>query len=415
MADNGHRALTATEKRVVGLLGLPTLGLALAITVVSTYLPVLAQDFGSSTTVIGLIIGGEGVMALWLPLVAGTWSDRLDRRYRRLPFVVGAAPIAALALALMGFAPTLAVVAVLVLVFFAAYYVAYEPYRALYPDLLGNDVAGRSQGNQAVWRGAGTLLALVGGGLLFSAGETLPFLAGGIVLALTIGAFAFGMVRFGPDPKQPPAPEAEASAAAREVWELIRRERSLRLFLAANALWELSLAALKTVVVLSITAGLGKSLGSASAVIGAVAVFVVVGALVSGRMADRTDTASVMHVALWLYGLGLLVPLFFSGTPLVVAVSAPVIAAGGGVLMSLPFALLMPLMPKGHHGAVTGYYSFSRGIGITLGPILAGAAISIGKPLFESTHGYPAMWFVCAGAILASIPLLRMLQRERRS
>src|SRR4051794_34359977 len=354
-------------------------------------------------------------MALWLPLVAGTWSDRVHHRSRRLPFVVGATPIAALALALMGFSPDLGVAAVLVLFFFAAYYVAYEPYRALYPDLLGNEVAGRSQGNQAVWRGAGTLLALVGGGLLFSAGEKLPFLAGGIVLALAVGAFAFGMVRFGPDPKQRPAPDGSASEAAREVWDLIRRERPLRLFLAANALWELSLAALKTFVVLYITAGLGKSLGSAAGVIGAVAIFVVVGAVVSGRIADRTDTARVMHVALWLYGLGLLVPLFFSGTPLVVVIVAPVIAAGGGVLMSLPFALLMPLMPKGHHGAVTGYYSLSRGIGITLGPILAGAAISLGEPLFKSTHGYPAMWFVCAGAILASIPLLRALQRERRS
>jgi MFS family permease len=414
VAENGHRPLTAAERRVVRLLGLPTFGLALAITVVSTYLPVLARDFGSSTTIIGLIIGGEGLMALWLPLVAGTWSDRLERRYRRLPFVVGATPIAALALAFMGFAPSLAVVAVLVLFFFAAYYVAYEPYRALYPDLLGDGVAGRSQGNQAVWRGGGTLLALVGGGLLFSAGKELPFLAGGVILALAIGGFAFGMVRFGPRPKRHET-DGEAGDAAREVRDLIRREKPLRLFLAANALWELSLAALKTFVVLYITDGLGKSLGSAAGAIGAVAVFVVLGALISGRLADRTDTGRVMHVALWVYGLGLLVPLFAGTHTLFVLITAPVIAAGGGVLMTLPFALLMPLMPKGHHGALTGYYSLSRGIGITLGPILAGAAISLGGPLFESTHGYAAMWFVCSASILASIPLLRALQRERRS
>jgi hypothetical protein len=38
-----------------------------------------------------------------------------------------------------------------------------------------------------------------------------------------------------------------------------------------------------------------------------------------------------------------------------------------------------------------------------------------GRPLFESTHGYAAMWGVCAAAVLLSIPVPRRLQRERRS
>ena len=43
--------------------------------------------------------------------------------------------------------------------------------------------------------------------------------------------------------------------------------------------------------------------------------------------------------------------------------------------MSLPYALLMPMMPRGAHGAVTGLYSLSRGVGTSLGPLLAGVAI----------------------------------------
>jgi MFS family permease len=411
VARDGVRSLTDQERRVVRLLGLPTFGLALSITVVSTYLPVLARDFSDSTTVIGLIIGGEGIMALWLPLVAGAWSDRLQRQYRRLPFVIGAAPFAVVALALMGFAPSLLAVALLVLVFFAAYFVAYEPYRALYPDLLGDEVAGRSQGAQAVWRGVGTVLALVGGGLLLSVGDPLPFLAGAVILALSLGGFAIGMVRHGPKPKRPPEREGDAvRSATREVWGLLRSQRSLRLFLVANALWELALAALKTFVVLYVTEGLGRTLGFASGAIGVMAVFILAGAITSGRLADRLGAARVMEAALWIYGAGLLVPFLLSGWPVAVAIAGPVVAFGGGVLMTLPFALLMPLMPSGHHGAVTGYYSVSRGIGITLGPVLAGAAISLGRPLLESTDGYAAMWGVCAAAVLLSIPVLRSLR-----
>ncbi|HTD78579.1 MAG TPA: MFS transporter, partial [Chloroflexota bacterium] len=135
--QEGSRALTAFEKRSLAVLALPTLGLALAITVVSTYVPVVARHFVSSTVVIGLIVGAEGIAAMFLPIIAGTWSDQLRTRLGgRLPFLLAGAPVAALALVGIGLATSLTIVVVAVLVFFIAYFIAYEPYRALYPDLL---------------------------------------------------------------------------------------------------------------------------------------------------------------------------------------------------------------------------------------------------------------------------------------
>jgi hypothetical protein len=45
------------------------LALALAITVVTTYVPKLASEFTGSTTVIGLIVGAEGFLALFVGLI----------------------------------------------------------------------------------------------------------------------------------------------------------------------------------------------------------------------------------------------------------------------------------------------------------------------------------------------------------
>ena len=104
------------------------------------------------------------------------------------------------------------------------------------------------------------------------------------------------------------------------------------------------------------------------------ATVVLVGALVSGKLGDSLGRARVMRVALVVYGLGLMIP-FVSTVPWVVALAAPLVAFGGGVTMSLPYALLMPMMPRGAHGAVTGLYSLSRGVGTSLGPLLAGVAI----------------------------------------
>ena len=202
-----------------------------------------------------------------------------------------------------------------------------------------------------------------------------------------------------------------AREKARDLWELVRGDGRLRSYLAANALWELSLGALKTFVILYITDGLGYSVFAAAAIVGAVALVVLIAAPVSGRMADRFGSTAVMRIALPVYGVGLLVPLFVR-SPWLLAPVLPAIAFGGGVIMTLPYAMLIPLMPEGEHGAPTGFYSLSRGIGVMLGPLLAGVAVSVLKGPLSSTHGYAGMWLVCAASVLASIPLVGHIRED---
>jgi Na+/melibiose symporter-like transporter len=322
--------------------------------------------------------------------------------------VLGATPPLVVALALIGFVGGIAAAAVAVAVFFAAYYVAYEPYRALYPDMVDDEIAGRAQSTQALFRGAATCLALVAGGLLISIAAPVPFVAAAAVTTLAMAAFAVTLLRRGV-PEQDHEDDATPRETMRALRDAIAESPALKAYLAANALWELSLGALKTFVILYITRGLGFSVQSASLIVGAGAIVILAGSPVSGKLADRVGRARVMYVALWIYGLGLLVPALTQSTLLLVA-AIPLVAFGGGVIMTLPYALLIPLMPEGRHGALSGLYSLSRGIGTALGPALAGVAIAAGGGLFASTDGYAAMWAVCAVAILASAPLARRLR-----
>jgi Na+/melibiose symporter-like transporter len=406
-----ERPLKQDEKRILALLGLPTLTLALTITVITTYVPKLASRFTGSTTVIGLIVGAEGFLALFVPLIAGAWSDRIDTPVgRRLPFLIAATPPLVIALALVGFVNSLLGIALAVFVFFLAYFVAYEPYRALYPDLVDDEIAGRGQSTQAVWRGAGTGLALVGGGMLFGVTRAAPFVAAAVVAAAGMAVFAVLSIKRRQKSHREGDPKA-VHEKVRDLWKLIRSEGRLRAYLFANALWELSLGALKTFVVLYITNGLGYSVFAAAAIVGGVALVVLIAAPVSGRMADRFGSTAVMRAALPVYGAGLLVPLFVR-TPAVLGPILPLIAFGGGVIMTLPYAMLIPLMPEGDHGALTGFYSLSRGIGVMLGPLLAGVAVSVLKGPLSSTHGYAGMWLVCSAAVLASIPLVGHVRED---
>jgi MFS family permease len=148
---------------------------------------------------------------------------------------------------------------------------------------------------------------------------------------------------------------------------------------------------------------------AAVGVIAIVVVLILIAAAISGKLGDRFGKTRVVRIALWLYGLGLLVP-FFTQSPLIVVPILPFVAFGGGMILTLPYAILMPLMPEEEHGLITGFYSFSRGLGILLGPLLAGLAITVLRSLLPSTHGYAAMWLVCAAAILASLAFMAPLQ-----
>jgi MFS family permease len=295
-------------------------------------------------------------------------------------------------------------------VFFVGYFVAYEPYRALYPDAVGEEVAGRAQATQAVWRGVGTGLALMGGGLLLSIAQALPFLAAALLYLVCIGLFTWALARRG-IPRRPRQGEDSVRAEFRDLWALLRGNGELQAFLVANALWELTLAALKTFVVLYVTVGLGFSQATGALMIGGVAVCVLGAAVVSGRLADRHGSVNVLRWTTPVYGAGFLVPFLFDQWWAVLA-AIPFIALGGGMIMSLPYAVLIPLMPKDQRGALTGYYSVSRGIGTWLGPVFGGLAVAALAGVFDGTQGYQAVWGVCAAATLLSLLPLRRLARS---
>jgi MFS family permease len=399
------RDLEPGEAKLLAVLGLPTFAYALATTVATTYLPVLARGFGASSTVVGLLIAVEGVMALLLAVPAGALSDR---RSSRLPFVTFASPVVVVALAVMGFSDSLAYALVVVVIFFAAYFVAYEPYRALYPDLVDGAIAGRAQSTQALWRGLGTIIAIASGGALLSLADWLPFLAGAAVSAGAVLTFLMLIPR--DDIDHTPGGSSGLREDLQRLRRLVRTRGDLRAFMVANGLWELSLGATKTFIILYLTVGLGVSTGLAGVAVAVTAIFIAAATPVSGKLADRFGTIPVMRVSLTIYGLGMLVP-FLVDSKVAVGCVTPIVGFGGGVVMTLPYALLIPLMEDDDHGLTTGLYSLSRGVGTALGPLLAGIGIGIFHGgFFGGTQGYQVVWGVCALAILASVPVLGRLR-----
>jgi MFS family permease len=400
----------ASVRPLLVLLGLPTFGLALAISVLTTFGPVILIQLTHSTATVGALIGGEGALALVVPLAAGTVSDRLPPSPlgRRLPFVLVGAPLAGAALVLLPFGRSIAIAAAAVLMFFVGYYIYYPPYRALYADLLPRTLYARAQAGQAIARGAGLGAALLAGGLLLGVWQPLPFL----IAAGTLGAATIALLpvfrlqsRCGNSilPYQPA-----------HLREILVRTPNLRVFAIVNALWEFSFAGLKSFIVLYIVRGLGRSPAVASAVIAVVAIAYIAGAPLAGWLADRYGLVRVLRITSLVYGAGLLIGILpRTLTPLLIGL--PVVALAGAVVLTLPQALAFTLAPVGSEGAAAGLQDFSRGIGVVLGPIVVGAAVGVSGGLFDATHGYASMWLIIGVPVLIAAVLLKPLENAQKS
>jgi len=394
--------------RFLGALALPTFALALGISVLTTYAPLLLGEATSSAGAIGIAVGAEGAFALFLPLLVGSLSDRTQSRFgRRIPYALIGVPLLVAPLAILPFAHGYAETVALVSLFFIGYHVYYPPYQALFAELVPSTHQGRAQGWQGVMRGLGLGVALVAGGLLLSVWTPLPFLlaAAAAVLATVV------LVREVRGPTQAAAVPEVPRLPGPGVFRLVRERPDVRAFVAANALWELSFMGLKTFIVLFVVKGLGESVGTASAVMGVVAGAYVIASFGAGRLADAVGVHRLMRVSIWVYGVGLLVGAGLSsfGSFLI---GLPLIALAGAVVMTLPYGILVGMTPAGAEGALSGLFGFSRALGAVLGPIVVGVAIDVLAPMFPATNGYGAMWIAIGAPILLSLPFLNALKAE---
>ena len=353
------------------------------------------------------MLAAEGVFALTLPLVIGPWSDTFKTPMgRRRPFMLAALGPMGFCLAILAFMPNIWTTTLIVLAFFFAYYVYEPPYRGLYPDVLHESMYGRSQGVQHVMRGIALGIALVGGGFLFHVWDPAPFLLAAVATTAACGACIFLVHELETRARACSAACATTCARAGTVFTRCRRcggscSRTRRGRGRSRRCGRSSSSTSR------------RALGSRSRpprrVLATVAVGYVIAALGSGWLGDRFGLARVIFGASFVYGIGLLVAgLAQEWHSWYYGLILPV-AAAGGTVMTLSWALLFKLMPAPHRGAISGLATTTKGIGLLVGPLVAGIMIDVMAPYLGRTHGYEILWPVCAIPVLAAIPLVASL------
>ena len=84
--------------------------------------------------------------------------------------------------------------------------------------------------------------------------------------------------------------------------------------------------------------------------------------------------------------------------------------------MTLAWGLLFKLMPPDERGAISGLATTTKGVGLVIGPLVAGGVIDLLSSRLGATQGYQALWPVLGVPILLAIPLVaRLVGAEREA
>lgn len=418
-----------------------TLGSNGAQTVMIVLLPVLLEPFAPSALWIGMVIGSEGLLAILVPYWVGTLSDALPRplarRFgRRAFFLWATAPPMVAALAVTPFLDGFWLLAAAGFVFFATLHGYMTPLWALVIDAVPDERRGPVQGVRGIFQALGLGFGLIGGGLMFSLWQPLPFLLAGL-LVLVSTYFTVASV---PEDRRAVRPAADAEAgeghdgraedeeggdapdgaadapdpgplAAADpethlsFWRRLTGRAEVLWFLIANALWTGAVDGVRPYVFIFASVVLGISIAEASLVLGCLLGGLAIGAVIIGWLGNRVGRARLLAAAAALTGLAMGAGVFVRDVPAAIAVLA-VAGVAAAAFIALPFPLFARLAGEEAAGRNTAVFIVSVGIARVLAPILVGAAIDLGAGVWPDLQGYPAMWPVAGFLALLSVPPL---------
>jgi maltose/moltooligosaccharide transporter len=406
--------------RTMLVLTLPTLGFATGLSLVTTYLPVILEKMlegvPAKATLIGFAIGGEGIFSSLIPIWVGILSDRIwtKRWGRRRPFMIFAGPFMAAALILAPFQPSYIAIAVSTFVFFAAYHFYTSPYQSLLPDVTPHGDHGKVQGYQSSMRGGGMFLGMVVAGVLFYRWNPLPF----ILCSVLMMVFTYLTVVkiHEPEPERSLLPPRDSIwGETKRVFHSVRENKPIQRFMIAAFLWESTLAGLRPFIMLYFKNTLGSNEQTGALLLGLVGITYMVAGVASGYLADKFGRSKVMRVGLWVYLGGCLLGAFMTDIKWAF-IFLPIFGLGGSIVLTLPYAILIRLMPKEHIGQFTGMFSMMRGFANIVAPLIAGGAIDVASRIFtEDYHPgreYAVIWLVSGVMIAISLFFFRGGERD---
>ncbi len=382
--------------------------------------------FGLSATLTGFIMTLDNIVAIFVLPLVGVWSDRTRTRIgRRYPYILTAAPVAAIAFFLIPLAVSLInpattgsvalnsgpfalfmIGAGLVLLSMA---VLRTPVIALMPDLTPSPLRSKANGVINLMGGLGTVIATLGVARLFDVNQFFPFTIASVLL---VGAMVmlFATVK---EPRIEDLEKAEAHERSdqEEALGVLRRtqtippehRKSLILLMLAIFFWFVGYSGTSTFFTSYAVNTLDVTEGFAPTLFGVAGITFILFAIPAGFIGERIGRRRTIMLGLAIFAALLIMAYFVPNTTFIA-----VVLAFGGVgwalvnINSLPMVVDMTDDPR-LLGTFTGFYYLASQLASSSGPTLSGFIIDLTGRNYSSIFLVTPAFFVLAMVCMAFV------------
>lgn len=413
--------------RTTFLIGLGFFTMGLMDTLYDAYVPVFLNDLVDRTFWVGAIMTLDNVFALFLIPVFAHISDNTRTRIgRRMPYILGFLPVAAILFGLVPFAAGTSLVAVIVVLF--VFNSVKQPTRgpivALMPDTIPGEYRSEANGVINTMGGIAAIVAtLVLAPMMDLSielpiiGDTrrkLPFLVAGIlVIAAVVMLFSFVKEK-----QRATSPEEKREPLGKSLRLIVGAEdRSALWVLLAILFWFLGYQGVLPFITLYSINILGTSEGIAGLSPGMVAVAYAAFAIPSGFIAHRIGRKRFIRISLVAITVLMVVIFFHMPLTTMLGVSSGVALYSFWALLFLfgvfwgstvtnSFPMLWQMATFANIGIYTGiYYFFSQSAAIAAPPI-TGLLIDLGgfRSIFLYAAACMAIAFTFMGFVTGGEP-----------
>ena len=389
------------------LLGLGFFGVSVIWAMYNAYVPIfLKENFNLRSTIIGLVMTIDNILAILLLPYLGALSDRTRTHLgRRRPFILVGSALALVFFLLIPAANAFQRLGLMMLTIVAmnlSMALFRSPVIALMPDITPSRFRSQANGIINFMGGLGALLVFFGGKPLYDRRPSLPFIVGGLVMfasSLLVVIFI-----------REPAPAREEGgrssladsfrALGANLKDVFAGEKSLFFILLAILCWFIGYNAIETFFTSYAKYHLGMKESTGALILGFFSVTFMAASLGAGFVAVRLGRNRTIRIGLLAVGATMVLALFLkSFLPL-----AAVFAVGGLAwslvnVNSLPMVVDMTTLEK--VGGYTGlYYFFSQAANIIAPPV---AGVLIDAFGYASLMVFASVLFVAAFFIMSLV------------
>ena len=324
--------------------------------------------------IVGLILSMMGAFGIFLSPVIGIMSDKIRHRLgRRRPLMILALPFMAATVALTQYIPWLWLLAIVWPLAYFFHLIIERPWSALIPDLFPMNKRATANGVVQLMGGIGAFLYFIVGAFLWARSEELTFhmVAGWYVLGAL--AVIFGI-------KETPTHLNQRVVVARvkllDYIRELREHRMLLKYIIASLFWNIGLNGVLFWLTSFGTKDIGMSVQLSFMPLALSVGILILFAVPTGMLADRVGHRRVATAGLAIFVVINICIIFVHSIPMVFVLMG-IVAFGFCIIMVVPYAIAVNLMPADRMAEFIGIAWIPIYVSTFVGPLLSGILIYI--------------------------------------